>query len=162
MFSPIITTVVQASFTRPADTTAYAAGDAMSATAAAALELNVSRGKDMGALIIQALLISSVAGTPEDIDVYLFDTAPAAANIADNAAAAISDAEILRLQGVIAFDADDARVIGANQVWRKEITLAVRPLGTDSRKIYAVLVARGAYVPASGEVFTLVLGVAQD
>lgn len=156
--------VAQASFTRPANTTAYASGDAMSsdATAPAAIALACGRLAGLGGVITHAMVLSSVAGTAAALELYLFDTALAAASFQDNAAVAVTDAELLRLQAVVAFASADSVTVGANRVLGRSDVGKVFKCAAGDTNLYAVLVARGAYTPASGEVITIVLGVAQD
>jgi hypothetical protein len=157
-------TVVQASITRPSDTTAYASGDAISNSTSAptAIALACGRLAGLGGVITHAMVLSSVAGTAFAFELYLFDTALAAAAFLDNAAVAVTDAELLRLQAVIPFASADSVTVGANRVLgRSDVGKAFKCAAADTN-LYAVLVARGAYTPASAEVITIVLGVAQD
>lgn len=148
-----------ASLTRPADTTAYAAGDVVTAGTAAALSfgLNTSAGRIRSALLID----SASQATKPDIDLMLFDSS--LTPDADNAAFTPTDAEMGTLIGVIsfagsAFKTGDATVgAGGNGVIVSG-GLDILLSGA-SETIYGVLVARNAYTPVASEVFTIRLGV---
>lgn len=156
--------VAAASFTRLANTTQYADGDAVSnhATTPTAIALACGRLAGLGGVITHAMLLSSVAGTAVAFDLYLFSAALAAGSFGDNVAAAITDAELLTLQMVIPFASADSVTAGANRVLgRADVRRAFQCAAADTN-LYALIVARGAYTPASGEVLTVVLGVSQD
>lgn len=155
-----------ASITRPADTTAYADGDVVadSTSAAAVLKFHGVCGDGEGAIIRSATLSSSVLpGTKLSADLWLFHTAPTSYGN-DNAAFALSDADVLNCVGVIALDGTVAANIKAGTlnyiVVNQGLALAVKGLTTD-RALYGVLVARNAYTPASAEVLTIKLGAEQ-
>lgn len=157
--------VISVSLTRPADTTAYTAGDAVanSTTAPTTMQFaGVARANGMTAKVVGAVLSSSNAppATPPDFDLLLFDTDPTDTN--DNAAFNPSDADILHCVAVIPF-------VGAfpfftsgsgNQVWHWEGSKLVKCDAADT-KLYGMLRIRSAYTPISGEVFQVKLAVEQ-
>jgi hypothetical protein len=156
--------IATASFTRLANTTAYADGDAVSsdATTPVAISLACGRLVGLGGVITHAMLLSSVAGTAVAFDLYLFSAALAATSWRDNLAVAVTDAELLTLQMVIPFASADSVTAGANRVLGRADVGKVFQCAAADTNLYALIVARGAYAPASGEVLTVVLGVAQD
>lgn len=101
-----------ASITRPSDTTAYAADDAMSnstsAPTAGGMTFTVARTSGKSFLITDLVVIAS-AGTAYQGELFLYDTAPTAIN--DNAAFTVSDAEMLTCVGKIPFS---LAALGAN------------------------------------------------
>ena len=157
-------------FTRPADTTAYASGDVMNDSTSAptvASIANVGRVPGKGGLIRTARLQSSQNGSWANIDVFLFTAAPAAPGN-DNAAFTPSDAEMLTCVGVLKFLSSSATIGNAGAAAAGNSFLSLDDLqrvfqcAANSTTLYWVPVARGAYTPVSAEVFTLQLGVETD
>ena len=148
--------LVTAAYTRPANTTTYAAGDVLADATSGAVILtlpNMARAAGGGGIVIGATLIdSSVQSLKPDIDLHLFDTSITMQN--DNEAWAASDADRLREIGVLSFRGGDFKagtLNGSIQAW---------PLGvpyvcaSGSTTLYGVAVVRNAYIPTSAEVFT--------
>jgi hypothetical protein len=159
-----VTKVQTLTKTRPADTTAYAAGDVISESTSAGTvwTFPFARSLGLGGILQDAALIQSVAqSTKLDADLYLFDTT-IASNLNDNAAFAPSDAEMKTLLTVISFTGSNAKV-GSGNV-SIEYLNASRSLqcAAASLSLFGVLVARNAYVPTSGEDITLRLRSIQD
>lgn len=154
--------LVTATFTRPGDTTQYAAGDVMTASAPVPLSFaNAGSANGKGGIILSATLVDSLAqGTKPDIDLHLFDTTLTVE--ADNAAWDPSDAERLREIGVIEFRGGDFKV-GANNgtIQGFPLGLPYKCLAGDTT-IYGVAVARNAYTPGNAEVFTVNLILSQE
>lgn len=156
----IITTV-----TRPANTTTYTAGDVIGTASSATLPLNNSSFGEFDCGIIQQAIISSSAyvATPPDLELWLFDTT--VTDIADNAAWTPTDAEMATLVGIVQFATANWKVgtatagAGGNMCCVAD-NISV-PFNTLKGKhsLFGVLVVRNAYVPVSGEVFTLRLQV---
>lgn len=155
-----------ATITRPADTTAYTAGDVIadSTSAATVLKFNRASGDGSGGVIRSAMMASSIApGTKLNADLFLFDTAPTAYGN-DNEAFALSDADLLNCVGVISLDGTTAANVKTGTlncvVINQALAMPVKSLVND-RCLYGVLVARNAYTPGSGEVLTIKLGIQQ-
>ena len=155
-----------ATFTRPADTTAYAAGDVVSTLAGAIMTFANTVKDGVGAIQGATLFTSANVSTKMDAELWLFHTAPAA--VADNAAFAPTDAELLTVVGVIQFPTGEWRVglsgAGAagnacNPQTGLGIPLNTHKVAVPVNDIYGVLVTRNAYVPVSAEVFTINLGL---
>lgn len=158
------------SVTRPADTTAYTAGDAVSDSTSAPTAASVSgcaRVNGGSGVILRAILIDSAnQSTAGDFEVYLFSEAHTATN--DNAAWAPSDADIESYYiGKIDFG-DTPDVLNAasgasgNCAYDSEQIAVPFKCGAGSTSLYWQLVARNAYTPVSAEKFTLRLSIAQD
>lgn len=161
------TVVVEDSYTRPATTTQYAAGDQVSdsASAPAALEFEAARFEGGTGVILDALCISSAnQATKPNLRLYLFDTEPTPNN--DNAAWAPSDADMLNLIGVVEFSAWEVGTSTAGAGGNcaslvKGLNLAFKAVA-GSQTIYGLLVERGTYTPVSAELLTVRMGVLQD
>ncbi len=160
-----VTKSVAVSFTRPADTTTYTAGDIASNSTSLPVVLTFNDVlKDNCGSIQHAMLLDSANQTTLlDSELWLFTTAPAATN--DNSAVAFTDAELAFLVGIIDFAVADGKVglatsgAGGNSV-NVQASLGI-PIKspTVSNTLYGVLVVRNAYIPVSGEIFTITLGM---
>lgn len=152
-----------ATFTRPANTTTYTAGDVMSdSTSAPTVMTFRSVLKEGCGAIQQAYLLDSANQTLLlGAELWLFSTAPVATN--DNAAITFTDAELAFLVGVIDFAVADGKIglatsgAGGNAInVQSALGIPVKLPGSNN-DLYGVLVARNAYVPVSGEIFTITL-----
>jgi hypothetical protein len=107
------------------------------------------------------VLIGSVAATLKpDFELYLFDTTVTMQN--DNVAWAPSDAEMETCVGMISFPGGYWRTAGANGIIEMDALSKSFNCGGASTTLFGILVARNAYVPASGEKFTIRLKIIQD
>lgn len=173
----IIYPFLEDTITRPANTTAYADGDAISdVTTNDFFTLQSAEGREIGARtgkITGATLFSdSYVATGLAADILLFnnpDDLPT--ETADNATVAITDAEMDFCFGVLKFLTGGWTRGGANNIQHlNDLDISFQiPLvgagspGTPARfSIYAQAVARNAYVPISGEKFTLKLKIRVD
>lgn len=152
--------------TRPADTTQYAAADAWTnsasePTAAAGLVALSLAGKYGGSGLITDILCtrSDVDVTAADFDIVLLTAAPTMTN--DNAAFALTDAEALTIVGSVSIAAADWKVSTANAWVHKPVNIGF-VCASDSVTLYAAIVVRGTYTPASGEVFGIKVKAKQD
>mgnify|MGYP001616828792 CR=1 FL=1 len=151
-----------AAFTRPADTTTYAAGDVVcnSTSAPVSLKFKIA-GANNCCVINQALLIDSAnVATKPDLELWLFDTDVTVPN--DNAAFAPTDAELLTLVGIIEFQTADfyagiatAGAAGNSVCDVHNLGIPFNLTSSTTNELFGVLVVRNAYVPVSGEVFTI-------
>ena len=155
----------KATFTRPSDTTAYAAGDVVCNSTSAPVIMtfaNAVSSAHASSILQQALLIDSGNETTKlDCELWLFDTTVVMDN--DNAAFTPTDAEMLTLVAVIPFSSSawkqgTAGTGGncANDQQNLGIPINVAD-GTQNTSLYGILVARNAYTPISAEVFTFKL-----
>tara|TARA_Y100000310_G_scaffold312663_1_gene360197 strand:+ start:3206 stop:3724 length:519 start_codon:yes stop_codon:yes gene_type:complete len=158
--------VVEAAFTRPADTTTYAAGDVMGTAATTPITFAGATLTGNGFTMIQKAIVYSSANvaTKADIDLFLFHTTLTPA--ADNAAFAPGDSTLLTAVGVINFPTGGWTVgaaasgAGGNAMCVvKDIQLPIVSASASKGDMFGVMVARNAYAPISGEVFTVRLGV---
>jgi hypothetical protein len=157
---------ISASFTRPADTTAYASGDlvANSTTAGSVVPLEFTvAGSDRGdqsSVFVTRIRVrkSGTSITNATFRVHLYYSAPVPAN-GDNAAWSTSKAA----------DYIGSADVVVTQAFTDGSVGSLVPVGdyfnvilNGDRKIYAVLEARGAYTPASAEVFTVSLDMIKN
>ncbi|MCK1543450.1 hypothetical protein IVB12_16150 [Bradyrhizobium sp. 179] len=161
--------VVAANFARPADTTAYAVGDlvanSVTAGSVAPMVLSVARVADKTGVIRRGRLTKTSTPTANAIfRAHFYKDAPVPAN-GDNGA--FQTAGALTYIGSMDFDmtganarafSDGVKCIGVPNVG-SEIIFDPH---AGSANIYALIEARGAYVPVSGETFTLALEVFRD
>lgn len=154
---------VSDSCTRPANTTAYTAGDVVGD--GAVLEfVGASRRSGEFGVVQKAIIFSSAyVATAPDLELWLFDTTVTAD--ADNATFTPTDAELATLVGIVPFTTanwkggDLTAGVGGNNVCSVlNINLPFNTTGNQN-SLYGVLVVRNAYVPVSGEIFTVRLGI---
>lgn len=153
---------VDAEFTRPSDTTAYAAGDVIcnSTSAPTILEFSVGQRNGATGVILRGTLIDSASeATALSAELWLFDTTITMDN--DNAAFTPTDAEMKTLVGVLSFTSRKVGTASDNCEFRSDESNIPFACTSGTRKLYGVLVARNAYTPVSGEVFTVRLKVLQ-
>lgn len=163
-----VSKTIDASYTRPADTLVYAAGDVLAQSTSAATILtfaNFGRASGQGGLIDGLTVVHSNAPTtPPDLELHLFDTAPAMQN--DNVAWAPTDAEMERHLGCITIPGA-SRVIGltgatGNAEWFLPASIKSIACASAATSIFGIVVVRNAYTPASAEKFTFRLHAIQD
>lgn len=156
--------IITANVTRPSDTTAYTAGDVVTAGTAAVLSFvgAVDRGK-VATIVAATLIDSANVGTKPDLELWLFDASFTPE--ADNAAWAPTDAIMQTLLGVIPFATASfkagnatAGAGGNSECQVQNIQLPVWSL-VDGGVIYGLLVVRNAYVPVSAERFDVRLHI---
>ena len=159
MFPNTYNVIKAAAFTRPADTTAYASGDlvANSTTAGSVVPItlsDVAAGPGLPAIIKRIRLVKSAASvTNAAFRVHLFTVAPTVTS-GDNAAIVIATGAASYLGQIDVASMQTFTDGGAGH--------ASADIVTKAQTLYALLEARGAYTPASGETFTLTLEVAQQ
>ena len=152
--------------TRPADTTAYAAGDAITDSTSAptvAAITRAARNQGWSGILLEATLISSASpATAGEFEVWLFDTPFTADN--DNAAFTPTDTECLTVVAIVPFPSSDSYVgtASGNRVYQGTAVNRGFVCASNSTTLYWALVARNAYVPASAETFSLRLTIIQD
>jgi len=160
--------VASASFSRPADTTAYAVGDLVAnATAAASvvpMQFSVARVADKSFRILRARLKKSGTATANaSFRIHLHRDDPSGASgIAngDNGAWLTREASYI---GAIDVTLDKAFSDGAKGIGipNEGVAIAAVP-SAGTQLVYGLIEARAAYAPASGETFTVTLEVDQD
>jgi hypothetical protein len=161
--------IIGAQLTRPVDTNVYASGDLVANNVTAGsvtpLVLSASRVADKTGVIRRGRLTKSGTVTANAIfRVHFYKDIPVPAN-GDNGV--FQTAGALTYIGSMDFDmtganarafSDGVKCIGVPNVG-SEIIFDPK---TGTTNIYALIEVRGAYVPASAEVFTLALEVFRD
>lgn len=150
-------------FARPANTTAYASGDIVANNVTAgnvvvpSTEVSIFPGRG-GRVTRVGLAKSSVTVADANFRVHLFQGAAPVVTSGDNAAMAIAG-NAAGYIGSIDVATDKAFSDGAAGDSTAALPFALPAAG---KKLYAVIEARGPYVPASGETFTVRLGIERD
>jgi hypothetical protein len=158
---------VSVEFTRPANTTAYTAGDVVSNSTVATVLMefaNLLRINAGSAYIVGARLVTDLKSIVPRFRVHLFSTStPTVA--ADNAAHKELYTESSQRLGYFDLPAMTTGADAANSTTSRTMDMTVRfPIiaAAATRSIYAMLETLDAFTPASGEKFTLVLIVDQN
>lgn len=158
-----------ASFLRPANATAYAAGDVISDDASTAKALQFPECAKVvgggGAVIRAYITVDENMGTVPDLELYLFDEEPT--NAADNAAIALADGDLPI--AVLRFEDTDAKVVNAASSPAGMVLLKT-PVDmehgyvckADSQLLYGLLVTRTVFTPVTGTKFTILLKLDKD
>lgn len=163
----MVSEVVSVTVTRPANTTAYAAGDVIDAATGAGLTFaNVVRvPADKGIIVGTVIVDSANQATLPTLELWLF-SAPLAAYDNDNIAFTPTDADLLNLVGVVAlsntFVGDATIGVGGNAVHTSGQIVLPFECADASRDLIGVLVVRNAYTPISAEQFTVAISILQD
>lgn len=162
------TVVVGATFSRPADTTPYIAGDlvANSTTAGSVVAMAITVGRVAGGtgMVRRARIKKSGTGVPNaSFRLHLYKTDPALSTgitNGDNGVWLTKESTYLGAMDVTVdrVFSDAAKGIGV-PVAGTEINF---DCAAGSQTIYALMEARGAYTPVSGETFTVALEVLQN
>lgn len=149
--------VSSANFTRPNDTTAYAANDlvANSTTAGSVSPMTFTLGKNRS-LVIRAIKIakSGTTATNGNFHLRLYSSSPTAAN-GDNGAWSTSGAAtyVGKLDPAIVEAFTDGCAVVDSLSESADLHVTTGTAG----KLYGLLVADAAYTPAANEVFTVTL-----
>ena len=147
--------VVQVDITRPGDTTAYAVNDAIAnstsspATGGFTLANMAKVSGGSGAITSVSVCSSADPATPLQLEVIFFNQAVTAIN--DNAAFAVSDAEIKTMIDKVGLALEDM----GNNDWAKQNGLWIPYTCVGSADLRFLLRAKNAYAPANAEVLTV-------
>jgi hypothetical protein len=163
-------------FARPADTTAYAAGDVVGPTTTPAnLSWNLASYTTggYGKIVLALLMKNSVTVANSNFALHIFNTN--ITPIADNSAFTLLYANRASYQFSLLFGTvatlisglgvgtgTDATAQFATEFYDSSSTTPVQPYykcAEGSQTLYGVMTARGAYAPASGEQFSVRLVV---
>lgn len=148
---------IQTDVTRPADTTLYTAGDALSDSTSAPTSggftfSNAARVSGGSGIITDLMVCSSNdPGVRLSGEVFIFNTS--VTNINDNAAFAVSDTEIKTCEGVIPFSLFDAGNNGFSHTGGLNIAFTC----SGSANLRFLVRVRNGYTPASSEVLTFTI-----
>lgn len=140
--------------TRPADTTAYTANDALSDSTSAPTSggftfTSAARKSGGSGIITDLLVMSSNATGGMQGEIWIFDTS--VTNINDNAAFAISDSEIKTVVGKVPF----TTVADTNNALAHVQSLNIGFTCSGSANLRFLVKLKASYTPASAEVITV-------
>jgi len=147
-----------ASITRPNNATQYAAGDVIGTASTHVLSFASNLiAKGANKFLYRAHIVSSESpATAPQLELWLFNKAPAAQ--ADNAAFAVTDAEMLQLLGVIPMATSYVGLASGNRFIDSDSSTPIvwnaDSVGSTS-DLFGVLVVRNTYTPVANEVFTV-------
>lgn len=148
---------VSDSFTRPADTTAYASGDLVANSTTAGLVTPLKFNIGFGGFRLHGLRVgkTNTTITNATFTLHLFETSPTAANGDNGAISTTRSAKLGTIDFPIMVAYTDA---GQAHLKLGDTGLSTIPAGyTTSGIIYGLLEAKAAYTPASAETFDVVL-----
>lgn len=141
------------------DTAAYASGDLVGASEISLTPAVISEAGKAASGLVQTVVIIDEDAQEVNLDVYFFDTEPAATTFTDNAAFAPTDADLDFLVGVASVT--DWKSQSTNSVGQVLNLGLPFELAAGATTLYAVLVTRGAPTySATG--LTLRVGILQD
>lgn len=160
---------VSTSVTRPNDTTAYAAGDAVTDSTSSPTALTfsaVATANGGKGIVLGALMLDSANQSTKGVfELWLFTGSAAPTPDNDNSAFTPTDAELANLVAIIPLSAvyvgDATSGAGGNAIY--ESPEMARPFVCDGSvdDLFGLLVVRNAYTPVGQEVFTIILRVVQ-
>jgi hypothetical protein len=164
------TKIVSGSITRPANTTAYAAGDAITDSTSAPTAITfagcASANGGTGTIYSCQLVDGANQSTKGQFELWVFAGTATPTPDNDNAVFTPTDAELANLVGIFEFNAwyvgDATSGVGGNCVSRALNQNMGFDCGASVDDLYGLMVVRNAYTPVSGEVFTFILHVGQD
>lgn len=149
-----IASIPSITFTRPANTTAYAAGDVVGSATSAIHELTGAASSSSFVFVQSIQLLISNTSVPSGMTgfrVHLYSSAPTA--ISDNAAYTFTTSDLAAWQD--SFDLSTPAVRGSMLRSQAYYQGGVMKLQPASSSLYAVIETLGAYTPASGTAYTL-------
>lgn len=155
------------SFTRPADTTQYAAGDlvANSTTAASVVPMSWSLQRLSGTGLIKGIRLykSAASATAAIFNVHLFTADPGTPTNGDNGAFAVASAA--NYLGEVAIDMSTTGSPGTAYLFKRSADLNIGvDMANPTGVLYGLLEAgtAGTYTPASEEIFKIVLEIERN
>lgn len=152
-------TTPSATFTRPANTTQYAANDlvANSATAGSVAPMEFGFSGRLGIVRRVRLFKDTEATTAASLTVHLFTSAPTVNN-GDNGA--FQPATVASHIAAVAIDMSSGGVAsGTDLIKQSAETMICFALPALANRLYGLLEVEGTYTPASGEAFTVTLEI---
>lgn len=154
--SPIVN--ITTSITRPGDTTAYAANDTLANSTSAPTTggftfTGAAKASGLGGIINTAVITSTKDSTLQG-EVWIFDSAVTAIN--DNAAFSLSDADAVKLVGIIPFTLS-AGGVNNSQTVLTNLGMGYQCVGSANLRFLIKVLA--AYTPDNAEVITVRINV---
>lgn len=150
---------ISVEITRPADTTAYTANDAVNTSTSSPTFItfaNAVRTASGTAYITKARLVTNQLGCTAQFRLWLF-SANTATLTNDNTALAIMYADAAIRLGYIDFPALAAEGGGTDCATAQVIDIRMKIAGDASKAVYGLLETKTGFTPASGQKFTVIL-----
>lgn len=158
------TAEVDVSLTRPNDTNAYAANDAITTATSSASGYTFSNcarvNAGCGTIQDAELILSDPNATLCNFELWLFDAAPAVPN--DNAAFAFTDAEAATVTAVLKFYASDYSDSSNNRIYHMANPPRSFKCASASKALYGVLKTLTAFTPVAQATHRVKLKIIQD
>jgi hypothetical protein len=161
-------TKVTANFARSANTTAYAAGQVVTASGGGAITLaGCGRLNGGSGMITQVSLVdANNAATPLQPILYVFQGTAAPTSLADNAALALADADHDNQVLVVTLTETyltNAGAAGAGRrLWIARGLSSAFVCGPAATSLYAYVSSGGAYTPLNAEAFRFNFSIVQN
>lgn len=158
---------VSAEFTRPSDTTAYAAGDVVSNSTSSTTLLSISGCARVNAgsgYIVGATVVTNTKSLTPRIRVHVFNASNPTVSV-DNAALQEKYADVSKRLGYFDMPAMTTGTDTTNSDMSRTVNFSLRfpfVCAASSTTLYFLFETLDAFTPASGEKFTLVLNVDQN
>jgi hypothetical protein len=155
-YSPLVRRLSSSTdITRPANTTAYTAGDGVGTATACVQTLNNAAKINSGGGRITAVRLfkSGTTVTNATFTVLFFNAAPT--DVADNAAFNLLYAEQSRFIASVALSTMTVQGSGGGFAFTLPSPMIYYQTAQGSKALYAVIIATAAYTPASAETFAL-------
>ncbi len=152
---------LSASFTRPANTTAYTAKDAVGTSTTNVLALSgASTGSGQGGEIMGfSMVCSNITVTNKSFRIHFYTAEPS--DIADNAVNTVLAANADNYLGYLDSGTHEASGTGGGSYCSVKAAQPIPYRTAAGSTLYAVLEAVGAYTPASAETFGIKVHVHQ-
>lgn len=145
----------QATYTRPANTTAYSANQAIADSTSSPNPLtftSVARANAMGGIILDAtLVIDEKNATAAEFHLWLFNASPTATN--DGSAFAPSTSDSNKCFGPIIFTPANMSDGSNSRLYRAVNLPLVFTCGASTTSIYGLLTTRTGFTPVSGATY---------
>lgn len=143
------------SFARPANVTAYTAGDVISSTTGA-MCIGFTEAGPAG--IIHDVTVVMAETDTANLNLILFDAEPT--NFADNTALALVAADDAKIIGVYSLtDARKFNVGTDREVYRTDVGQGARAYTSTSGQIFGLLVTRSGFTPITASTYLISLHV---
>jgi len=135
---------------------AYASGDVIGGK----ITLANAMARDGGTGLLKSVQLCSLADLTVDFDLIIFGANPANTTFTENGAVAIATTDVAKVLGVVSLTS--RKDLGTPVVVSAHNIDMVLKSASDSRALYACLVARGAHTPGSVADIVLRFGIQRD
>lgn len=151
------------SVTPTVDTSIYASGDLIGTK----LTFSNALSQATGSGVLLSAIIADAAKQTSDLELVIFGSNPSSTTFTDQAAFAIADADLSKVQAIILFSSSDRYSYSDNLVsFKGSIAIPVKAFsstsGAPGRHLYGALVSRGTPTFAAANDVTITVGITQD